>query len=120
VQGSYGPGKDGIQGVVQKMKSLNGIGGITSASASNLVGLGMTGTGGTGTSSAPVTTNQGLGLVHATPKTGASKMAAAAKRGQAMGIDGLPPVKPDGEEEEDHPLSEKSLKSRSVRHALRY
>jgi hypothetical protein len=42
-----------------------------------------------------------------TPQTGASKMAAAAKRGQA-GIDGLP-VK---QEEEDHPLSEKCLRER--------
>lgn len=49
---------------------------------------------------------------HGTPKTGASKMAAAAKRGQA-GLDGLPRNASDGSiEEEDHPLSDKSLKSR--------
>jgi hypothetical protein len=53
-----------------------------------------------------------------TPKTGASKMAAAAKRGQA-GIDGLPAYK-NGmtvPEAEDHPLSDKSLKARYVRSA---
>lgn len=69
--------------------------------------------GTTGTASAPVTTAHGLGMgVQATPKTGASKMAAAAKRGQAMGTDGMAPVNMEGEEEEDHPLSEKSLKAR--------
>lgn len=98
--------KDGVT----KMRSLNGLGGSTT-SVSGLIGLGMT-----GTSSAPVTTSHGaataLPSVQATPRTGASKMAAAAKRGQAMGTDGMAPVKPDGEEEEDHPLSEKSLKSR--------
>jgi hypothetical protein len=49
-----------------------------------------------------------------TPQTGASKMAAAAKRGQTAVIDGLPPVQADGEEEEDHPLSEKMLAARCV------
>ncbi|WWD19625.1 hypothetical protein CI109_104087 [Kwoniella shandongensis] len=48
-----------------------------------------------------------------TPQTGASKMAAAAKRG----LDGVPSASAIGlakmmEEEEDHPLSEKSLKAR--------
>ncbi|GFZ48734.1 mitogen-activated protein kinase [Saitozyma sp. JCM 24511] len=42
-----------------------------------------------------------------TPQTGASKMAAAAKRGHA-GIEGLPGK----QEEEDHPLSEKCLRER--------
>ncbi|ORY33435.1 kinase-like domain-containing protein [Naematelia encephala] len=51
----------------------------------------------------------GLGIM-ATPQTGASKMAAAAKRGQA-GLDGMS-GKGKGPEEEDHPLSEKSLKAR--------
>lgn len=54
----------------------------------------------------------GSALVTNTPQTGASKMAAAAKRGQTVLIDGLPPVQADGEEEEDHPLSEKSLNAR--------
>ncbi|KAK8853210.1 hypothetical protein IAR55_003912 [Kwoniella newhampshirensis] len=48
-----------------------------------------------------------------TPQTGASKMAAAAKRG----LDGIPSASAVGlakmmEEEEDHPLSEKSLRAR--------
>lgn len=45
-----------------------------------------------------------------TPQTGASKMAAAAKRGQA----GLDKGKGVHVEEEDHPLSEKSLRARYV------
>ncbi|RSH91880.1 hypothetical protein EHS25_009250 [Saitozyma podzolica] len=52
---------------------------------------------------APMTT----ATATSTPQTGASKMAAAAKRGHA-GIEGLP-VK---QEEEDHPLSEKCLRDR--------
>jgi hypothetical protein len=44
-------------------------------------------------------------------QTGASKMAAAAKRGNA-GIDGLPGGAVSGDEGEDHPLSDKCLKAR--------
>jgi len=44
-------------------------------------------------------------------QTGASKMAAAAKRGQA-GLDSGP--RRSTSEEEEHPLSEKSLKARCV------
>jgi serine/threonine protein kinase len=51
------------------------------------------------------------------PQTGASKMAAAAKRG-ATGSDGIPRARRGSQavpiEEDDHPLSEKSLHARSV------
>lgn len=58
----------------------------------------------------PSAMNNAVGM--STPQTGASKMAAAAKRGQA-GIDGISkPKRMTTEEEEDHPLSEKSLKAR--------
>lgn len=77
------------------------MGNSSSSSVNGLVGLGMTNAG-TGA----------VGGVMSTPQTGASKMAAAAKRGQAGGVvDGLPPVGVDGQEE-DHPLSESSLASR--------
>ncbi|WWC91694.1 uncharacterized protein L201_006640 [Kwoniella dendrophila CBS 6074] len=54
-----------------------------------------------------------INSINATPQTGASKMAAAAKRG----LDGVAPPSAVGlakmqEEEEGHPLSEKSLKER--------
>jgi hypothetical protein len=45
-----------------------------------------------------------------TPKTGASKMAAAAKRGQA----GMEGTNPSTTIDEDHPLSDKSLKARYI------
>jgi hypothetical protein len=51
------------------------------------------------------------------PQTGASKMAAAAKRG-ATGLDGIPRPRRGSQavpiEEDDHPLSEKSLRARCV------
>jgi len=77
------------------------MGNNSSSSVNGLVGLGMTGTGA-----------GAVNGVMGTPQTGASKMAAAAKRGQAGGVvDGLPPVGVDGAEE-DHPLSESSLAAR--------
>ena len=80
---------------------------VNGASTASVVGLGMTpGGASTGTSAN-------------LPQTGASKMAAAAKRGQQVGgKDNLPPVNSEGQEDEDHPLSEKALRSRYVSAAL--
>ena len=92
---------------VHPLQKIKGVGASSSSSVSGLVGLGMT-------SSVGSLGNVGNTTVTGTPQTGASKMAAAAKRGQTVLIDGLPPCQADGEEEEDHPLSEKSLKARWV------
>jgi hypothetical protein len=57
-----------------------------------------------------------MSVVAQTPQTGASRMAQAAKRGQVRGTDveGLPPGAVQTKEEEDHPLSDKSLSARYV------
>ncbi|KAK4685937.1 hypothetical protein P7C73_g4198, partial [Tremellales sp. Uapishka_1] len=57
-----------------------------------------------------------LSMANSTPQTGASRMALAAKRGQERGradaVDGLPGRDMFKKEEEDHPLSDKSLAAR--------
>lgn len=93
------------------LQKVRGMGVGSSSSVNGLVGLGMTGAGAGGGGVGGIAP---LGGVMGTPQTGASKMAAAAKRGQAGGVvDGLPPVGVDGEDE-DHPLSESSLRERSA------
>jgi hypothetical protein len=91
-----------------KVRALTTSSGSSSASTTT-GGLNGTGTGvGTGSSSA---------LLALVPQTGASKMAAAAKRG-ATGLDGIPRPRRGSQavavEEEDHPLSDKSLRARCV------
>ena len=76
------------------------VGVATVSSSASVNGLGGTGVAMTNSQIAP------------TPQTGASRMAAAAKRGQA-GLDTRPKAST-AEKEEEHPLSEKSLRAQCV------
>ena len=85
---------------------------LTTSSASSSGTNTTTGTGGL-----HPTAGSGTSMPAGAPQTGASKMAAAAKRG-ATGSDGIPRPRRGSQavpiEEDDHPLSEKSLHARSV------
>jgi hypothetical protein len=87
-----------------KVRSLTTSSASSSSTSTTTGTSGLHGTGGSGTS-----------LPAMVPQTGASKMAAAAKRG-ATGLDGIPRPRRGSQavptEEEDHPLSEKSLHAR--------
>jgi hypothetical protein len=97
---------------ISAASSTTSLAGLGARSIGNDTGV-IPGSTGTGAGIGGVGLGVGLGVT-STPKTGASKMAAAAKRGQA-GIEGLPPLKGPGVvEDEDHPLSDKSLKARYV------
>ncbi|WVR07691.1 hypothetical protein IAU60_004733 [Kwoniella sp. DSM 27419] len=127
----------GLSGTSQSSAQRSAAGQSTASSTTSVHGLlssssaHMTSGTGTGTSATPATTagpspqhsvhgqgqsqgqGQGAQSQGQTPQTGASKMAAAAKRG----LDGVPTASAVGlskmvQEDEEHPLSEKSLRAR--------
>ncbi|WVF73096.1 hypothetical protein IAT40_007915 [Kwoniella sp. CBS 6097] len=127
IKSDGGPISDNARHPLQKMTaSGNGAGASTASSTTSVHGLlssssaiqGLPASSTAGQLHTPSThpnnaSQQATASVGHTPQTGASKMAAAAKRG----LDGVPTSSAIGlakmvEEDEGHPLSEKSLKAR--------